>query len=727
MKRLAVIILSLLISVSAVFAVQIHVAAETGDLETVKQLLAEDPSLLYQLDENGKPPFNRACYRGQIEVAAYLLKQGADINTKSSNGSTSLHGAGFYGFPDMANWLLEHGADPDIPNDAGYTPLLSSAIAGNVDIADMLIAAGANPNVTNERGHALIHMYAWSGQTERVLALIDHGVDIDVLNQDMDTPLICAAESNVRDLVEILMARGAKLDQVNDEGRTLAHYFAQFGNVEALAILLEKHPDLAGAVDEDGWTPLFFAARISSVDAMKLIISRGVDLNTLTEQQQHPIMWAIHADSTDGLEYLLESGVNPNLTLRDNDTPLTLALSWRRNYAVPILLKHGADPNIAGNHGLTALMLAAQQGDATTVDLLLDAGADPDMQDAIQGQTALHYAAINGYSDIAEALVARDADPDIRDQNGATALQLATRYCQKNTALALSRLGADTDGAKSIITPCKGLSTDMPKGDMVVWYLGHCGFAIKTADHFLVFDYWKRDEPGPNPCLGNGYICPDELKNENVVVFATHHHGDHFYHGTYDWAENADNVKFVYGFQPEAYQPREETDVLGENYHGPEYTFTAPHTTTELDGITINTIAANDAGVGFLVEVDGVTLFHAGDHAGWNEGQRDGYVAEIDYIASLNRPIDMAFMNVTGCHTHGEEPLREGLLYALETLHPKAWAPTHAGDREWVYRDFVNHPDVAPWKVIVACPEHPGDHFFFRNGKLDENSFSMAR
>jgi hypothetical protein len=33
-----------------------------------------------------------------------------------------------------------------------------------------------------------------------------------------------------------------------------------------------------------------------------------------------------------------------------------------------------------------------------------------------------------------------------------------------------------------------------PAGGAVIWYLGHCGYAVRTQNHLLIFDYQeKRD------------------------------------------------------------------------------------------------------------------------------------------------------------------------------------------------------------------------------------------
>jgi L-ascorbate metabolism protein UlaG (beta-lactamase superfamily) len=127
----------------------------------------------------------------------------------------------------------------------------------------------------------------------------------------------------------------------------------------------------------------------------------------------------------------------------------------------------------------------------------------------------------------------------------------------------------------------------------------------------------------------------------------------------------------------------------------------------------IMTIKANDAGVGFLVKVDGLTLYHAGDHAGWLEGEKDGYTQEIDYLSDHVRSVDIAFLNVTGCHAHGEKPLWEGTCYTIDALLPRVVIPTHAFDREYIYKEYADKIQKEKYGIQVFCPENRGDKFFF--------------
>jgi L-ascorbate metabolism protein UlaG (beta-lactamase superfamily) len=68
-------------------------------------------------------------------------------------------------------------------------------------------------------------------------------------------------------------------------------------------------------------------------------------------------------------------------------------------------------------------------------------------------------------------------------------------------------------------------------GEAYIWYLGHTGWAVKTKNHLLIFDYvWvpRSSDIPENPSLSDGYIDPAEIKDCSVFVFVSHSHGDHF-------------------------------------------------------------------------------------------------------------------------------------------------------------------------------------------------------
>lgn len=63
-------------------------------------------------------------------------------------------------------------------------------------------------------------------------------------------------------------------------GSTDAHRYANVGDYEKLKELLDKKPRLANKLDGNGWSPLHEAVRGGHLDAIKLLLQRGADINS---------------------------------------------------------------------------------------------------------------------------------------------------------------------------------------------------------------------------------------------------------------------------------------------------------------------------------------------------------------------------------------------------------------------------------------------------------------
>ena len=64
-----------------------------------------------------------AAFWGNIEAVKQHLAEGADVNAKGEKGETPLHGAAFTGRMEVVELLIENGADVNAKNDEGGTPL----------------------------------------------------------------------------------------------------------------------------------------------------------------------------------------------------------------------------------------------------------------------------------------------------------------------------------------------------------------------------------------------------------------------------------------------------------------------------------------------------------------------------------------------------------------------------------------------------------------------------
>ncbi len=94
----------------------LHSAAQDGDLDLVKRLLAEGHDI-NAFDELGKTPLHYAVEGEQFDVARYLIEHGADVNAhhEPSIGNTPLGEVSGNCSLRIAKLLVDSGADPTIP------------------------------------------------------------------------------------------------------------------------------------------------------------------------------------------------------------------------------------------------------------------------------------------------------------------------------------------------------------------------------------------------------------------------------------------------------------------------------------------------------------------------------------------------------------------------------------------------------------------------------------
>jgi L-ascorbate metabolism protein UlaG (beta-lactamase superfamily) len=357
--------------------------------------------------------------------------------------------------------------------------------------------------------------------------------------------------------------------------------------------------------------------------------------------------------------------------------------------------------------------MAIQRGHSDVTKALLEGGAETEISDPNFQRTPAHWAAIKGNQAILEHLLSAGANLNARDLGNRIPFEYAAKHGHKAVAELLADHGGEIADVEENYGPSPLLTADYAGKEAAMWYLGHCGWGIKTKNHFLIFDYWEQGGKPDEPSLANGHIDPSEIDSQNVSVFVTHEHQDHFDLAISAWEESVADIQYFFGFKPE-----ELPQFAESGYAGPAYQYVGPHMTIENGGIEIMTIEANDAGVGFLVQVDGLNIYHAGDHAGWIEGEREGYTKEIDYLAEHVDKVDFAFLNITGCHCRDEVALKESIEYALQKLHPTYFIPTHALDREYLYREFAEGAEEEGWATQVIYPENRGDHFQLKNGKV---------
>ena len=158
-------------------AITIFEASATGKINNVIRQLARDPQLVHAYAEDGFQPLGLASYFGHLELARYLIKAGAPINSPSRNElkAAPLQSATAAGHETIVQMLLELGADPNVREGNGYSPLHAAAQNKDVAMIHTLIYGGADLTLVGKDGKTALDI-AWETGDKETIAVLSEGI-----------------------------------------------------------------------------------------------------------------------------------------------------------------------------------------------------------------------------------------------------------------------------------------------------------------------------------------------------------------------------------------------------------------------------------------------------------------------------------------------------------------------------------------------------------------------
>lgn len=510
---------------------ELHKAAAKGNKRMLQLLLTAGADINFKR-ENGAPVLFSAIENRHFHVVQALLDSKAELQERDSRKQTALHIAVQQGDEKILKYILEKGAEIHAQDQQGDTPLLCATRDGKLALAQILIAAGADLNQNNNEGETPATAAARIPNADLIICIIKNGGDKEHKNKQGKSPLFIGIENDCLDvvktliqagadvndkapngeplllyatlkrkvaMVEALLAAGARTDVKDAQGRSLLHHATS----AALVKLFTAAGVNPNAVDNEGYTPLMQAARLSQRDIVQALLDAKADPNKTIGSKGNRIN-ALNLAQDFGIQTLLKQAGARKLisldtaveTLRDrrliNDADsadtahsqasrrfiqqyqlycegklqfkdfnflgeILMLHSMNNSVGLPIecimaFIENGADLEMLNSGGKSPLCLALENNNWAVALELLAAGADghkliPLACDTDANTYPLHYAARKGNMGVVQALLAAKADANAKlPGSGLTPMQLAAQGGYPEIVRALLNAGGKANG-----------------------------------------------------------------------------------------------------------------------------------------------------------------------------------------------------------------------------------------------------------------------------------------
>ena len=224
-------------------------------------------------------------------------------------------------------------------------------------------------------------------------------IDVNVRDDSNNYLINYAIIMNNIDAVSLLIHRGSKLDMMDQDGRSILFIPIKFRLTNILNLLLHFNRtnigiSLVDMRDKFGHIPLHYSIMFKNIEAIKLLLNNGSDVNREDNKKQNSLHHAIYSENIEICKLILKTDININSRIITGENALHLACNFQLDKIAKILIDNNIDINAQDSeHEFTPLHYSVNLDNKFISKYLISKNANPNIQDFL-GNTALHYAII---------------------------------------------------------------------------------------------------------------------------------------------------------------------------------------------------------------------------------------------------------------------------------------------------------------------------------------------
>jgi ankyrin repeat protein len=255
----------------------------------------------------------------------------------------------------------------------GLTALQYAIKARRIKVIKLLIENGANLSIYNSINKSSLEHVFERFKQRSALSILKIMPNVHIVDDyDKCTALHFAARYNYCECIEYLLQRGIDVNGTNSRGQTPMIFAAISGSHESIELLASHGGDIdrPDKIDNQRWSPIFYAIRNSHVRCVDSLIKRNADLNVIDSNGFTPIFHALH--NHDCLKFLANNGADIDYPDKSGRTPIFYAVFKKDVPLIELLINLGANVDHMDIKGWTPLFYAIEKGDDQFIQLLLN-------------------------------------------------------------------------------------------------------------------------------------------------------------------------------------------------------------------------------------------------------------------------------------------------------------------------------------------------------------------